>query len=170
MRDPYEDEQTEDPVSTSAAAPRRLTRKLVADRLGVSIFKVRSMEGRELHPVRENGVNYFEPDDVARALRSLGPRRRRPGRERTDAEVAALAFKAFEEGRDLREIVVDLTLAPERVRALYREWREPDLEQHEIARRKRARAEAERRREQEELRQHEREMARWEREMARLRK
>jgi hypothetical protein len=61
----------------------RPTRKQVADQLGVSVFKVRSMEGKQVHPVRENGVHYFEPGivdgqvvdwrrDAREELRALG--------------------------------------------------------------------------------------------------
>jgi hypothetical protein len=167
MRELDESEQTEEQEDgNELATPARLTRKLVADRLGVSVFKVRSMEGKTLHPVREDGVHYFDPDEVAAAARSLGPRRGR--RERTDGEVAALAFRAFSDGKDLHEVVEELVLAPEKVRALYREWREPDLEQHEVNRRRRARAEAEQKREEEDLRRQERDMEHWERQLARL--
>jgi hypothetical protein len=148
----------------------RLTRKPVAERLGVSVFKVRSMEGKELHPEVVGGVHYFDAEEVAVLARALGPGRWRAGGERTEGEIAALAFSAFDEGRDLREIVEELAVPPEKVRALYREWRSPDLEQHEVARRRRERAEAERRREAEEQRQHDEQMRRWEREISRLSK
>lgn len=80
----------------------------------------------------------------------------------------AIDILALDEGKDLFQIVTELRIPPERVRALYREWREPDLEQHEVARRKRERQERERRREEGDRRHHEKEMARMDREMNRL--
>jgi hypothetical protein len=156
-------------AATNAAPSELLTRKQVADRLGVSVFKVRSMEGKALHPSREKGVHYFDPEEVAAVARTFGPRPRR-GRERGDGEIAMLVFRAFEEGKDLRDVVLELVLAPEKVRALYREWREPDLEEHEVRRRKLERIEAERRREEEDQRRHEQEMQRWEETLARMNK
>jgi hypothetical protein len=147
--------------SEQADAPKiaaRLTRKRVADQLGVSIFKVRSMEGKELHPEIVGGVHYFDPDEVASLAWSRGPKRRGAHGEPSDGEIAALAFHAFDDGKDLFEIVTQLRIPPEKVRALYREWREPDLEQHEVARRKRERVQMERRREREEQYRHDREM------------
>jgi hypothetical protein len=69
---------------------------------------------------------------------------------------------------DLHEIVTQLRIPPERVRALYREWREPDLERHEIARRKRERLKVKQRHDEEEQRRHEREMEDLGRSLARL--
>jgi hypothetical protein len=167
MRDPDVTEQAEDhEVESDPAATLRLTRKQVADRLGVSVFKVRSMEGKTLHPVREEGVHYFAPDDVDAAVQTLGARRRHP--QWSPGEVAARAFRAFGDGKDLHEIVEELRLPPEKLRALYREWREPDLEQHEVNRQRRARAESERKREEEDQRRHQRDMERLERQFARL--
>lgn len=40
---------------------RRPTRSEVAKQLGVSVFKVRSMEGKELHPEIVGGVRHFDP-------------------------------------------------------------------------------------------------------------
>jgi len=154
-------------VVESPAPSDRLTRKRVADALGVSIFKVRSMEGRELHPTVRGGVHYFDAEEVATLARKLAPKRLSDN-ERTDGEIAALAFLAFDEGKDLFQIVTELPIPPEKVRALYREWREPDLEQHEVSRRKRERAQREERREQEEQRRHEREMERMGRDLARF--
>jgi muconolactone delta-isomerase len=141
-------------------SPQRLTRKGVADVLGVSIFKVRSMEDRELHPNKVDGIHYFDAEEVAAVARRMAPKHRRSG-ERTAGEIAALAFQAFDDGQDLHQIVTELRIPPEKVRALYREWREPDLEQHELALRKQARLKDEQRR-------HEQEMASLERNLARL--
>jgi hypothetical protein len=145
-----------------------LTRKHVAEQLGVSIFKVRSMEGKDLHPEVMGGVHYFDPEEVAPLAWSLVGKRGKATRQNDEGEIAALVFVAFDEGRDLFEIVTRLRIPPERVRALYREWREPDLEQHEIARRKRERLRDQRQREQAEQRLHEKEMKRMDRDLARL--
>jgi hypothetical protein len=79
-----------------------------------------------------------------------------------------LAFRGFEEGKDLRDIVLALGVTPEKVRALYREWREPDLEEHEVRLRRRAREQADRLREEEESRRHENDLERWAQTLARL--
>ena len=97
----------------------------------------------------------------------MAPKRPREN-ERTDGEIAALAFLAFDESKDLFQIVTELRIPPEKVRALYREWREPDLEHHEVARRKRERIENQRRHEEAEQRRHEQRMERWDRDLARL--
>lgn len=161
--DPDVNEQADVPESEA-----RLTRKSVADQLGVSIFKVRSMEGKELHPEVMGGVHYFDPEEVASVAWALGPKRRGARGDHADGEIAALAFHAFNEGKDLHEIVSTLRIPPEKVRALYREWREPDLEQHELTRRKRERAQREQRRDEDEQRRHEKEMERLDRNMAML--
>jgi hypothetical protein len=161
-------EHEEEPTADSSE--ERLTRKRVADQLGVSIFKVRSMEGRQLRPVLENGVHYFAPDEVAALARALSASGRRSGGTRSEGQIAALAFRAFEDGKDLHAIVMDLAITPEKVRALYREWREPDLEHHELRRRNRERAERERREEEAQRRREEKDMALWERQLARLTK
>jgi hypothetical protein len=169
MNSPDEREQDESShgPAESPTPPDRLTRKRVADMLGVSIFKVRSMEGRELHPQVRDGVHYFDAEEVAALARTMAPKRRR-GNERTEGEIAALAFLAFDEGKDLFQIVTELRIPPEKVRALYREWREPDLEQHEVVRRKRERIEKQRRSEEADQRRHDQSMERLERELARL--
>ena len=147
---------------------RRPTRGDVAKQLGVSVFKVRSMEGKELHPDVVRGVHFFDPEEVASAAWALGPKRKNARGVHDEGEIAALAFHAFDDGKDLHEIVAQLRIPPEKVRALYREWREPDLEQHEVARRKREREEREQRLDEEEQRRHEKEMESFERGMARL--
>jgi hypothetical protein len=125
------------------------------------------MEGRELHPQVQDGVHYFDAEEVAALARAMAPKRPREN-ERTDGEIAALAFLAFDEGKDLFQIVTELRIPPERVRVLYREWREPDLEQHEVARRKRERVESQRRREEADQRRHEQEMERLDRNLLKL--
>jgi hypothetical protein len=151
-----------------APAETRLTRKPVAERLGVSVFKVRSLEGKALHPEVVAGVHYFDAAEVERVARELGLRaRRRPGEARSEGEIAAAVFSAFADGKDLHEIVTELAVAPETVRALYRQWREPDLEEHEVARQRRERAEAVRRAEADEQRRHDERMERWEKTLLR---
>jgi hypothetical protein len=151
-----------------SASGRRPTRSDVAKQLGVSVFKVRCMEGKELHPEVVGGVRYFDPEELASVAWALGPKRKKARDDRHEGEIAALAFHAFNEGKNLHDIVTQLRITPERVRALYREWRQPDLEQHEVARLKRERIQRERRRDDEEQRRHEKEMERMERDIARL--
>jgi hypothetical protein len=125
------------PAAVAApAATARLTRSKVASRLGVSISTVRSLEGRQLHPIVESGVHYFDPGEVD-ALVAANSARKRPGRSPDAGQVAAAVFRLLDVRKNLREIVEELGLEPERVRALYREWRVPDLEEGERQRQKR---------------------------------
>ncbi len=140
----------------------------MAERLGVSVFKVRSLEGKVLHPEVVDGVHYFDTAEVERVAREMGVRRRAPREARSEGEIAALVFLAFDEDKDLHAIVTALAVPPETVRALYRPWREPDLEAAEVARQRRERAEAARRAEAEEQRRHDEQMERWEKTMQRL--
>ena len=126
------------------------------------------MEGKELHPSVCGGVHYFDPEEVESVSWVLGTTRGVRRDKRDEGEIAALAFHAFDDGKDLHEIVTVLRIPPEKVRALYREWREPDLEQHEVIRRKRERLRVQERQEEEAQRRHERDMERWSKEIARL--
>jgi hypothetical protein len=161
MDEADEKEQAEEHQDAATEPP--LTRKRVADRLGVSVFKVRSLEGKALHPQRVNGVHHFDPDEVDRLARTLGPRRQRLAAARTEGEIAALAYRAFDADKDLHAIVEELQVPPDRIRALYREWRQPDLAEYETNKRKRERAEAQRREEEAQQRRHDREMESFER-------
>jgi hypothetical protein len=93
-----------------------LSRRQVAEILGISLSTVRRLEGQELHPVVRDGVNYFVPSEVEAISRSLalGPR--------SDGRLAAQIFVLLEQGLDLREIVVRAQVSPVQVRELYEEW------------------------------------------------
>jgi len=127
MDDPVSPKQPADAPALPADAPPpaetrrrgRLTRKQVADRLGVSISKVRTMEGKSLHPMKIDGVHYFERSEVDAAALNLG---RKGAAHMTEGEVAAAVFKLIDNGKELREIVIELEQPPSVVRALYREW------------------------------------------------
>jgi hypothetical protein len=110
----------------------------------VSISTVRSLEGRQLHPIVEGGVHYFDPGEVE-ALAAANSARKRSGRNPDPGQVAAAVFHLLDAGTNLREIVEELALEPERVRALYREWRVPDLEEGERQRQRRETEAAEQR-------------------------
>jgi hypothetical protein len=100
--------------------PRHLTRTQVAKRLGVSVATVRRMEGKELHPTKdENGVRLFEPAEVESigAARSPGP-----PTPSSSGILAATVFTMLDQKKTLREIVIALKAPPEVIRALYREW------------------------------------------------
>jgi hypothetical protein len=97
----------------------RLTRSQVATRLGVSLSKVRTMEGKVLHPNKIDGVNYFDPSEVDTVAKSQG---KKATGGRTDGQVAAAVFDMIDHGKELREIVIELEIPPAVVRALYREW------------------------------------------------
>lgn len=165
-RDTHAPDADEQPAGQ--AGETRLTRTPVAARLGVSVFKVRSLEGKALHPEVVDGVHYFDAAEVERVARELAARTRRSSPEaRSEGEIAAQVFRAFDAEKDLHAIVTELAVPPETVRALYREWREPDLEAAEVAQQRRERAEAARRAEAEEQRRHDAQMERWEKTLLR---
>ena len=99
-----------------------LTRRQVADQLGVGITTIHRMRLRgDLHPVcGDNGVWRYDPADVLRAMGRVGlPKNATPG------QVSAVVFQMFEDGASLREIVMRLHIDPEEVRRLYHWWRTP---------------------------------------------
>jgi hypothetical protein len=102
-----------------ATSPRSgwLTRAQVAAELGYrSIFPVRKMEGRELHPVRAERGWLFDPAEVAavKAKRPLGG----TAAPVSEGRVAARVFRMFDAGRELRELVEErLYTAPAASRA-----------------------------------------------------
>lgn len=99
-----------------------LTRREVAEQLGISVSSVRRLEGTTLHPVQdEHGVWRFDASTLdavpaRRQRRAVRRRRPRPG------EVAARVFRLLDERRSLRDIVVVTRQPPELVRTLYRQW------------------------------------------------
>ena len=97
----------------------RLTRSQVATRLGVSISKVRTMEGKVLHPNKIDGVNYFAPSEVEAVAKSQG---KKATAGLTDGQISAKVFDMIDHGKELREIVIELEIPPAVVRAFYREW------------------------------------------------
>ena len=111
MDDPVSPKQPADapPPPTEPQRKGRLTRKQVADRLGVSVSKVRTMEGKSLNPIKIEGVHYFERSDVDAAALSMG---RKGAAHMTDGEVAAAVFKLIDNGKELREIVIELEQPP----------------------------------------------------------
>ena len=150
--------------ASSGAGADRLTRKQVAERLGVSHSKVRTMEGKELHPVRENGVNYFDAAEVE-ALARAGAAPTRSKAELTDGQLAARVFRLLDAGKNLREIVTELEESPDRIRALYREWAVPDFAEGERQRQRREREEDQRRQAEAWERSAERSSREWEKQM-----
>ena len=123
---PDEKQDKPPPAQPTGAETAALTRKQVADLLGVSVFKVRTLERKgELHPVVRDGTNFFTRAEVNALLQTASPERRRGSRPidpRTDGEIAAEVFKLFDEGKALSEIVRIAAVVPERVRALYEEY------------------------------------------------
>ena len=120
-----------------------LTRAQVAAELGYrSIFPVRKMEGRELRPVRTARGWLFEPAEVA-AVKAKRPIGGATGPV-SEGRIAARVFYLFDKGRELREIVEELEIAPGIVRDLWHEWL-TDLDEGEMNRRKTAQEERRRR-------------------------
>jgi glycine/D-amino acid oxidase-like deaminating enzyme len=139
-----------------AASPHAgwLTRAQVAAELGYrSIFPIRKMEGSELHPVRDPRGWLFDPAEVAalKAKRPIGG----AGAPVSEGRIAARVFYLFDKGRELREIVEELEIAPGVVRDLWHDWL-MDLDEGEENRRKSAQEERKRRAEENQLRELER--------------
>jgi hypothetical protein len=91
----------------------------VARQLGVGITAVHHMRLRgELRPTRDAaGAWRYDPADVIRAAAKRGIRGLR-----THGDVAAEAFRMFDQGGELREIVSALRVTPDEVRRLYKDW------------------------------------------------
>jgi hypothetical protein len=72
----------------------------------------------ELHPKRDaTGVWYYDPAEVIRVAAVRGFHGRR-----TPGEIAAQAFRMFDQGGELKDIVMALQIPPEEARRLFREW------------------------------------------------
>lgn len=98
------------------------TRAQAAARLGVSISKVRTLEGTTLHPEVIDGVHYFAAEEIDEVACSLpASSRKRPRLD--DGQIAARVFRLIDNGKELREIVEELEVTPQHVRNLYREWK-----------------------------------------------
>jgi len=98
----------------------RLTRKGVAQRLGVSVPTVRRMEARaELNATRgAHGTHYYDAVEVdARVPGKTG--------ERVDGPICAEAFGLFDAGVGWRQVVVKLKVTPAIARYLWEEWKTP---------------------------------------------
>jgi len=72
----------------------------------------------ELHPKRDAaGAWRYDPAEVLRVAGTRGV-----AVQRTSGQVAAEAFRMFDHGGELKDIVMALQVPPEEVRRLYREW------------------------------------------------
>ena len=108
------------PSPARQPSPGGLTRSQVARQLGVGVTAVHDMRLRgALHPKRDaNGVWRYDPADVIRAAAARGT----PNRY-TAGQVAAQAFQMFDQGGELKDIVIALQVTPEEVFRLYRLWK-----------------------------------------------
>ena len=110
----------EKPSDSRRLPPDGLTRSQVARQLGVGVTAVHYMRLRgELRPKRDpSGVWRYDPADVIRAAATRGT----PNRY-TAGQVAAQAFQMFDQGGELKDIVIALQVTPEEVFRLYRLWK-----------------------------------------------
>ncbi len=104
-------------AALAVAGNGQLTRKQVADRLGVAETSVRRLEGAYLHPIRHGRFVFFDQAEVEQYAAEGGGRR---GHDSGD--VAARAFELFREGKDFRDVVIELRQTPEKIRHLLREY------------------------------------------------
>ena len=109
----------EEPSKSRHPPPDGLTRSQVARQLGVGVTAVHHMRLRgDLRPKRDaGGVWRYDPADVIRAAANRGVRNLR-----TAGDVAAEAFRMFDQGGELKDIVSALRITPAEVRRLYKEW------------------------------------------------
>ena len=104
-----------------------MTREQGSDFLGVSIQTLRNYERRgRLHPqyvYRRDGygierrVTAYDPEEIKKLPRG--------GRtQRLNGDLAARVFELFNQGRSLRDIVIELRESPNTIKELYTLWRE----------------------------------------------
>ena len=110
---------TEKPSDSRRPPSDGLTRSQVARQLGVGVTAVHYMRLRgELRPKRDaGGVWRYDPADVIRAAATRGVRNLH-----TAGDVAAEAFRMFDQGGELKDIVSALRITPAEVRRLYKDW------------------------------------------------
>ncbi len=110
---------SDQPSKSRRPPPDGLTRSQVARQLGVGVTAVHHMRLRgDLRPKRDAaGVWRYDPADVIRAAASRGVRGLK-----TAGDVAAEAFRMFDQGGELKDIVSALRVTPAEVRRLYKEW------------------------------------------------
>lgn len=104
-----------------------LDRNQVSDLLGCSVATIRQLESREkLHPKRarridnagaERLVYIYDPKEVAQV-----PRYRGLAAVRSPGEVAARCFELCDEGKSIREIVIELRESPDLIMGLREKW------------------------------------------------
>lgn len=104
-----------------------LDRNQVSDLLGCSVATIRQLESREkLHPKRarridnagaERLVYIYDPKEVAQV-----PRYRGLTAVRSPGEVAARCFELCDEGKSIREIVIELRESPDLIIGLREKW------------------------------------------------
>lgn len=100
--------------------PRVLTRAGARKALGVSQARLRAMEKEgKLHPRKLGGVHYFERGEVLQLAHARGQRYRS---EVEGGPKAAEAFRLFDAGARLADVVIKLELVPELVREFYAQW------------------------------------------------
>lgn len=117
------DTEIVDPATHGLIPGRLLTRGQVARRLGMSLSSVRRMEGEHLKPIVDSrGVHYFEETEI-QAVFVRVRRAREPHDERADGTLAAAAFTLFRRGADVIAVVKELREAPERIEALFEQWK-----------------------------------------------
>ena len=110
---------TTKPSASKRPPPDGLTRSQVARQIGVGVTAVHHMRLRgELRPTRDAaGAWRYDPADVIRASSKRGIRGLK-----TQGDVAAEAFRIFDQGGELREIVSALRVTPDEVRRLSKDW------------------------------------------------
>jgi hypothetical protein len=109
--------QHKQPSTPAQPSAHGLTRSQVARQLGTTVTTVHRMRLRgELRPQRDTaGVYHYDPADVIRAAAA----RSKPNRY-TPGQIAARAFQMFDQGGELKDIVMALGAEEAFARAMAR--------------------------------------------------
>lgn len=114
--------------------PVELKTPQVCKILGVSPFKVRSLVAEKVLTPRKEGRTFlFVRSQVLEVARTFDPQRQRRYNF-TEGEMAAKVFERFQRGDNLVTIVCELREHPDKIRKLYRDYRDSDLERSYRAR------------------------------------
>jgi DNA-binding transcriptional MerR regulator len=110
-----------------------LTRRQVAERMGVTVSRVRAFDSKQLHPRARGGQWFYNAEEVDDLI-SRRTKHRTAARI-TSGRLTARAFRMFGEGkRNIRDLCIELETTPDQVDKLYEEWITSDLDARRQAR------------------------------------
>jgi hypothetical protein len=129
VADSQDDSMPEEQAEPQKPGDRRdpwLMRRETAELLGISVATLRRRIEKEglLRIEKRGGIVYFWKDSVLALRPELAAHREKPNlRKRwADGAEAAQVFLLLNRGKNLREIVIELQLPPDRIREHYHQW------------------------------------------------